>query len=304
MMFGRLLLGLMAVLFFSRGACAEVATTRPWPGVLFERGVETDPPLKYFVLSVDLGDPGVHLKVLRGSGEKMPPAPWETTLMPVSRMAERDGVSIAVNGNLFMARRGPEIFGEQMPYILGNPALECGWAMSAGVLYSHFPHDRNWPSFVVNDRGEVRIGVFEDLPGDAREVVSGIFMIAADGKNTAPEHPDEGHVGQLAPRTGVGIDRAGKKLILFVADGRRPDYSVGVTYRRMADELIARGAWDALALDGGGSSTLVMRNRQGKVEVMNRPSDGHGLAVEFSLERSVGNALGVVIDGATTRADH
>ncbi len=294
----------MGISFIAPLACAEVATTRPWPGVLFERGVETDPPLKYFVVSVNLDDPRVHLKVLRGSGQTIPPAPWETTLMPVSKMAERDGASIAVNGNLFMARRGPEIFGQQLPYILGNPALECGWAMSGGVLYSQFPHDRNWPSLVVNDRGEVRIGIFQDLPGDAREVVSGIFIIAASGKNISPEHPDEEHVGQLAPRTGVGIDRAGKKLILFVADGRRPDYSVGVTYRRMADELMARGAWDALALDGGGSSTLVMRNPQGKVDVVNHPSDGHGLAVEFSLERSVGNALGLVIDGATTRADH
>ncbi len=296
----RVFFGMVAVLFAASLACADVETTRPMPGVTFERGVENDPPLKYFVVSVNLDDPRVHLKVLRGSGVAIPALPWETTLMPVSKMAERDGVSIAVNGNLFMAREGPWIFGRRVPYFSGNSALVCGWAMSDGVVYSLYPHDRNWPSLVVNDRGEVRIGTFENLPGDAREVVSGIFQIVTDGHNTA----DASSLAQSAPRTGMGIDRAGKKLILFVADGRRPDYSAGVTYRRVAEEMMARGAWDAIALDGGGSTTLVMRDGQGKVQLINRPSDGHDLAVDLSVERSVGNALGVVIDGATMQQSH
>jgi hypothetical protein len=300
-MFLRIVFGLVLTLFVGSGARGEIATTRPWAGVLFERGVEADPPLKYFLVSVDLGDPRVHLKVLRGSGDVIPAVPWETTLMPVSKMVERDGVSIAVNGNLFMAREGPWILGRRVPYFLGNPALLCGWGMSDGVVYTLRPHDRSWPSLVVNDRGEVRIGTFENLPGDARDVVSGIFQIVTDGRNTAPINSGANDLDELAPRTGVGIDRAGKKLILFVADGRRPEYSAGVTYRRVAEEMIARGAWDAISLDGGGSTTLVMRDGMGKARVVNRPSDGHDLAVDLSVERSVGNALGVVIDGGTTR---
>lgn len=34
------------------------------------------------------------------------------------------------------------------------------------------------------------------------------------------------------------------------------------------------GAEDALNLDGGGSSTMVVRNPKGRVGVVNRPSDG------------------------------
>ena len=49
----------------------------------------------------------------------------------------------------------------------------------------------------------------------------------------------------------------------------------------MAEELLARGAWEAIALDGGGSTTLVMRDGQGKVEVVNHPSDGHDFPVEI-----------------------
>ncbi len=296
--------GLIVSLVIGSAVRAGVSTTRPMPGVTFERDVEDDPPLRFYVVSVHLDDPHVHLKVLRGSGSAHLDPPWETSLMPVSQMAERDGASIAVNGNLFTAKDTPLILGRPVPYFLGNPALLHGWAMSDGALYSSHPKDRNWPSLVVNDRGEVRIGEFRELPADAREVVSGIFQIVTDGHSTAVEDSDTSTFAKPAPRTAVGIDRSGKMLILFVADGRRPDYSVGITHHRMAQEMIARGAWNALALDGGGSTTLVMRDGQGKVELINRPSDGHDFAVPLSVERSVANALGVIIDGAATQPGH
>ena len=107
------------MLYIASAARAAVSTTRPMPGVTLERVVQDDPPLKYFVVSVNLDDPRVHLKVMRGSGTAHLTAPWETTLMPVSQMAERDGVSVAVNGNLFMARQGPWIFGRRVPYFPG-----------------------------------------------------------------------------------------------------------------------------------------------------------------------------------------
>jgi hypothetical protein len=71
----------------------------------------------------------------------------------------------------------------------------------------------------------------------------------------------------------------------------------------MAEEMLARGAWNALLLDGGGSTTLVMRNKQGTADVVNLPSDGHDLPIALSVPRPVANALGVVIDGAVTRPD-
>ncbi|HEX4053491.1 MAG TPA: phosphodiester glycosidase family protein [Tepidisphaeraceae bacterium] len=282
-------------------ARARTSTTRPMPGVTLERVAENDPPLKYFVVSVNLSDPRVHLKVSRGSGDAHVPRPWETTLMPVSQMAQRDGLSVAVNGNLFAAKVTWWIMGRRVPYFLGNLARVHGWAMSDGALYSANPYGRNSPSLVINDRGDVRIGRFDHLPTDARNVVSGIAQIVTDGRNTAALDSDGGTFSKPAPRTAVGIDRQGKTLILFVADGERPDYSVGITHHHMAQEMIRRAAWDAIALDGGGSTTLVMRNSAGKAQVVNYPSDGNQFADNLSVERSVANALGVVIDGAATR---
>ncbi|MGD0388407.1 MAG: phosphodiester glycosidase family protein [Tepidisphaeraceae bacterium] len=297
----RLFAGLMALFLIAPAGIAEVSTARPMPGVTFERNVQTDPPLRFYVVTVDLTDPRIHLKVSRGGSDAPLAAPWETTLLPVSRMAQRDGLSVAVNGNFFAAKDALEILGRRVPYFVGNWARACGWAMSDGRLFSPSPLLRDWPSLVVNDRGQVRIGRFAQLPADAKQVVSGIRQIVTDGRITADPDSNLTSAGRPAPHTVAGIDRQGRTLLLLVVDGRRPDYSIGMDYHRMAEEMAARGAWNALVLDGGGSATLVMRDNQGTVSVVNRPSDGHDLAIPLSVERCVADALGVVIDGAVTR---
>ena len=79
-----------------------------------------------------------------------------------------------------------------------------------------------------------------------------------------------------APRSAVAILKNGNYLF-GVVDGRQED-SVGLTLTEWAELLVKMGAKDAMNLDGGGSSALVVGG-----EVQNSPSDGH--------ERSVGSAL-------------
>jgi hypothetical protein len=83
------------------------------------------------------------------------------------------------------------------------------------------------------------------------------------------------------PRTMVGVDRAGY-VWLAVIDGRQAT-SVGMSFselQRLADRLELT---DALNLDGGGSSTMVVRGK-----IVNRPSDAAG-------PRAVSDAIGVTI---------
>ena len=82
------------------------------------------------------------------------------------------------------------------------------------------------------------------------------------------------------PRTLAGVNRRGEMLIVTV-DGRRPRRSVGVTLIEAARVMRALGARDALNLDGGGSTTMIVGDR-----LVNRPSDG--------VERSVGDAIVLV----------
>ncbi|HEX7937646.1 MAG TPA: phosphodiester glycosidase family protein, partial [Gemmatimonadaceae bacterium] len=90
------------------------------------------------------------------------------------------------------------------------------------------------------------------------------------------------------PRTAVGISSNGKRLLLVVVDGRQAGYSDGMTLRELAHLMLNLGARDALNLDGGGSTTMVVGNRKTRsLQVVNRPSDATG-------ERAVGDALAVV----------
>jgi Tol biopolymer transport system component len=70
------------------------------------------------------------------------------------------------------------------------------------------------------------------------------------------------------PRTVIGVDADGR-VLLVVVDGRRRA-SVGLNLVQLAKLMRRLGAVSALNLDGGGSSTMVVRGK-----VVNRPSDGH-----------------------------
>jgi Phosphodiester glycosidase len=85
------------------------------------------------------------------------------------------------------------------------------------------------------------------------------------------------------PRTAIGVTATGR-ILLVVIDGRRARWSRGATLGELRTILRDLGAVDALNLDGGGSSEMVVEG-----EVVNRPSDGR--------ERRITNAV-LILPGA------
>jgi exopolysaccharide biosynthesis protein len=80
----------------------------------------------------------------------------------------------------------------------------------------------------------------------------------------------DGFINARHPRTLIGMDGRGF-VWLAAVDGRQADYSIGMTFadlQRLCDRLALT---DALNLDGGGSTTMVVEGR-----VVNRPSDPTG----------------------------
>ncbi|WP_047983954.1 phosphodiester glycosidase family protein [Ornithinibacillus californiensis] len=91
-----------------------------------------------------------------------------------------------------------------------------------------------------------------------------------------------------APRTAVGFTEDGQTMILVVVDGRQTD-SRGMTLQEMGELMKEYGAYQALNIDGGGSSTMVARMPgYGDAKVVNSPSDGS--------ERSVPNGIGIFVE--------
>jgi hypothetical protein len=125
------------------------------------------------------------------------------------------------------------------------------------------------------ERGE-RVTVSWSLArSGALETLGGNPVIVRDGR-IAVEHSSHPFF-RRHPRTGVGMAANGSVLLVAV-DGRRRRYSRGMTLRGFARFFRRLGAESALNLDGGGSTTMVIRGR-----VVNRPSDGRERPVSSSL---------------------
>ena len=74
------------------------------------------------------------------------------------------------------------------------------------------------------------------------------------------------------PRTAVGLSKDKHYLYVFVIDGRQPGYSEGATLLELAKWTRHFGAYQAINLDGGGSSTLVIDKGKNTPYLLNRVS--------------------------------
>ena len=81
------------------------------------------------------------------------------------------------------------------------------------------------------------------------------------------------HLPTNQPRTAIGYDATGTKVVLLVVDGRNPGVSDGCRTKVLADIMKQTGCTEAMNFDGGGSSTLYVKNL-GTNGVCNVPSGG------------------------------
>ncbi|MCH6159665.1 phosphodiester glycosidase family protein [Streptomyces marispadix] len=113
-----------------------------------------------------------------------------------------------------------------------------------------------------------------------RTAVGGRGLLVVDGQAQNWEgRPNN----EAAPRTAVGFSKDGTTMHVISVDGRQAA-SGGVTLTELGLMMRDLGAYNALNLDGGGSSTLLVREPGAeKPQLENSPSDGE--------EREVPNGL-------------
>jgi hypothetical protein len=116
------------------------------------------------------------------------------------------------------------------------------------------------------------LGIAHSFPlGDVDFVVGGSHILVAGATQPAIT-PDKRH-----PRTAIGVDAAGF-LYLLVVDGRT-EKSLGMTLLELQAYVGQMGLTNAINLDGGGSSTLVLRGT-----LMNVPAEGKERPVASFVE--------------------
>jgi hypothetical protein len=274
-----LLLGVYALSIIGRPAPVPVKT-KLYDGVTYRRVVRYFPhSMIAHVIIIDRREGEIRFLVtprdqVEGGGVKA-----RTT----SAFLEEFGLQVAINGDGFYPwwSRSPV---DYYPHN-GDPVTPLGFAASGGDVYSDGMRDEKpEPTLYISRRNEITFNqppnkIFHALSGDRMLIQGGAIVAGLDDSI-------------LHPRTAIGINRNGRFVILVVVDGRQPFYSNGATYRELADLLMDFDAYFAMALDGGGSSTLVTADENGGAVILNSPIDNY----IPGRERPVANHFGVFVE--------
>jgi exopolysaccharide biosynthesis protein len=111
------------------------------------------------------------------------------------------------------------------------------------------------------------------IGGGPQLIRNGRVEITNAAEKILPSFVSDGH-----PRTAIAKLKSGQ-ILLVTVDGRQPGESIGMSLTMLADLLLEFGAVEAINLDGGGSTAMVIRNK-----LVNKPSDATG-------ERPVSDAI-------------
>jgi len=281
----------------------QAAVTEPFVGVRYIDRAEAMPrAIRMHVVLIDLNAPGIRFKLSAPAGTK------EVVRQTTLEFLKAQGAQIAVNAHFFW------------PWPSTEPDAEViGIAASEGRVFSAFEAPvqsyaivADAPGLNIDASNRATIVHRDRTTADGRSVVepvtlwntvAGSAQIVTAGAVTIPTYASPAdRAGVLTPggpasysnerswyaavnaRTAIAISRDGRTLTLFTVDARGG--SAGMTVREVAEVLIKDyGAWDALNLDGGGSTSMAMVDPQtGVARLVNSPADGiAGRAVGSSL---------------------
>jgi len=276
----------------------------PFQGITHITRTESAPRnLHVHIVKIDLSAPGIHFKLTAPGGT------LETVRQTTLDFLKQEHAQVAINSHFFVPFPSPD-----------TDVSLVGFAASEGNVYSGF--EKPVQSYaIVSDAPAVNIDsanhagiVHHDAAfADGKHVVekvslwtaiAGSAQIVTDGVKSVPVYADESHPGGLLTpggpnnysnakswydvlqaRSAIGLSRDGGTLLLFTVDVRGG--SAGMMVGEVADMLIREGAYNALNLDGGGSTMLAMEDpNTHAASIVNVSSDNRS-------GRSVGSSLAV-----------
>jgi hypothetical protein len=215
--------------------------TRPQKGVLHLH--RTSPGIDLHVVLVNLRDPAVSVVATRP----------QDRFITTSEFAHRYNAQVAMNANFFdrsscgLAVGGGETF---------TDAYDDGCNASLGFGNGH-------TAMAFDSQTLTRGPVPESW---VSEVITGKPWLMRNGRGAGNWLRPQ-HIYRPNPRSVAGITADGGTLALLAADGRRSGVQ-GLNGFEMLDVMREFQISDAVNLDGGGSTALVVNHR-----IVNKPSD-------------------------------
>lgn len=249
-------------------------------GIEYRREVRSHPrSLVIHQVTIDLMAPGIGVFVTPGNAT---PDNTETNARTTSDFLKEFKLQLAINANFFW------YFREKTPWDYfpksGDRVNTVGQSISNGVDYS--AAEPTWSALCFSIDRHARIEKSGDCPIGTQQAVAGSMMLVDQSKPLeTPENTADSD--GLYSRTVAAVDRQGEKLWIIAVDDKQPLYSEGVTLAEMTALVMELGAYAAINLDGGGSTTLVTETSSG-IKILNSP-----IHTKIPLrERPVANHLG------------
>jgi len=298
-----LALALLVALWPRSPVVAESQVTHPFAGITHIVRIETVPhAIRMHIIQIDLSAPGLRFALTSPSGSR------EVVRETTAAFLTRQHAQIAINAHFFLPFPSTD-----------TEAWVIGLAASEGRVFSAFETPQQSYALVADapalniDRQNRASIVHRDItkpdglhvlePVELWTTVAGAAQIVTDGKVTIPVYRDESHpTGALTPggprnysnanswydvvtaRSAIGLSRDNRTLTMFTVDA-----AGGSNGMRVSDvaAILAKdyGVWNALNLDGGGSTSLAMADpATGVVSLVNTSSDNPaGRSVASSL---------------------
>lgn len=123
-------------------------------------------------------------------------------------------------------------------------------------------------SLKPGDQVSIDVTAADSRWNDVVTAIGGYYKIVTNGQ-VGPQTDSTAN-----PRTAIGI-KADGSVIFYAIDGRQSGYSVGASLTQVAQRLIELGCVEAVALDGGGSTTIgATLPGTSSMSILNSPSDG------------------------------
>lgn len=241
-------------------------------GMEFEAYERSEPrPLRIYRLTVDLAACQAQ-PVIGAAADPDGDGPAETSLTSPKALAKEKQMVVAINTNAWTMIPDPQT-GKSPGYIAGGHADVHGWVVDGDRRVS--PVQEGYWTFWFDTEG--RPSLKNLTPQAAKTIaqpnvaIAGFRGILSEGEVLVP--PSD----VLHPRTSIGFDASRRKLVMLVVDGRQKKISEGVSEEELAKLMIEFGCSEALNLDGGGSSVMILREKDGDLRFINRSSDITGV---------------------------
>ncbi len=229
-------------------------------GITYRLVVRQSPRIeRIHLVTVDLEDPDIEL-VTVPSDKPADPATGRLTQPRI--LAARASALLFINANPWISLSGDT----HGTWTDNQPVRIMGLVATGGDVRS-MPAAHNC-AFYLDRAGRAHVGNPDNV-ANVDEGIAGFLRLLSGGNVVVFSKPDEAP----QPRTAVGIDATGRYLTLLVVDGRQKDFSMGMTHTEMAEFMKSLGCTDAVNLDGGGSSILMLAGAKAPRKIVNSPSD-------------------------------